>query len=69
MRNKSVMVYFSALFQNLSGETEGTEQSPSWDADSHSYSLKIPRLLWWGLPDGSLPWSQEPNIGPHSEPD
>jgi hypothetical protein len=38
------------------------EQSPSWDANSHSASQEIPRLK---EPEGSLPCSQKPAAGPY----
>jgi len=42
------------------------EESPCWEANNHSCSQKIPRLLW--NREGSLSSSQEPAAGPYREP-
>jgi hypothetical protein len=42
------------------------DHSPSWEADSHSASQIPPPFK---EPEGSLPCSKEPAIGPYSEPD
>jgi hypothetical protein len=47
--------------------TNCTEQSPSWEANSHSASQEISRLLW--NPKVFLPGSQEPAKGPCPEQD
>jgi hypothetical protein len=43
------------------------EQSPSWEANSHSANQDIRRFFI--EPEGSLPCSQEPAIGSCPEPD
>jgi hypothetical protein len=43
------------------------EQSPSWEADSHSDGQEIPPSFM--EPEGSLPCSQEAATGSYPEPD
>jgi len=43
------------------------EQNLSWEASSHSASQESPHLFL--EPEGSLLCSQEPTIGPYTEPD
>jgi hypothetical protein len=47
--------------------TNSTEQSPSWEADSHSASQQNSRPFM--EPEGSLQCSQQPATGPYPEPD
>jgi len=43
------------------------EQNPSSEANSHSASQEIPRLVWDHK--SSLPFSHEPATAPYPEPD
>jgi hypothetical protein len=47
--------------------TNSMEQNPSWETDSHPANHVISHLIL--EPEGSLPYSQDPAIGPYSEPD
>jgi len=43
------------------------EQNPSWEANSHSASQEIPRLLW--NPKFHYRFQQQTATGPYPEPD